>query len=113
MKNDRKNTLSELRKFTQKEHPLKILAVLQSVIKRWLRIKIETLHKKSPQEISRIVNLHEFVVTQDMEKLKKVDINYIIAIRQAITDIEYNIKSGKLSEEIAFDMILATQEQYV
>ena len=48
-----------------------------------------------------------------MEKLKKVDINYLIAIRQAITDIEYNIKSGKLSDEIAFDMILATQEQYV
>ncbi|HIZ27780.1 MAG TPA: DNA polymerase III subunit delta [Candidatus Adamsella sp.] len=113
LKNDRKSTLSELRKLTQKEHPLKILAVLQSVIKRWLRIKIESMQKKSPQEISKIVNLHEFVVKQDMEKLKKVNLNYLVAIREALTDIEYNIKSGKLSDEIAFDMILATQEQYV
>ena len=45
LKNDRKNTLAELRKLTQKEHPLKILAVLQSVIKRWLRIKIESQQK--------------------------------------------------------------------
>ena len=75
--------------------------------------KIEALQKKSPQEISKIVNLHEFVVKQDMEKLKKVNLNYLVAIREALTDIEYNIKSGKLSDEIAFDMILATQEQYV
>lgn len=113
LKNDRKNTLTELKKLTQKEHPLKILAVLQSIIKRWLRIKVEAEAKKSASEISRIINLHEFVVKQDMEKLKKVRLDYLCALREGLSEIEFSIKSGKLSDDIAFDMILAIQERYV
>jgi DNA polymerase III delta subunit len=105
--------LIELRKLTQKEHPLKILAVLQSIIKRWLRIKVEANENKTAQDISRIINLHEFVVKQDMEKLKKIPLVHLINLRKALTEIEFSIKSGKMSDDVAFDMIFAAGGKHV
>ncbi len=113
LKSDKKNMLIELRKLTQKEHPLKILAVLQSIIKRWLRIKVEANENKTAQDISRIINLHEFVVKQDMEKLKKIPLVHLINLRKALTEIEFSIKSGKMSDDVAFDMIFAAGGKHV
>ncbi|MDD3150328.1 MAG: DNA polymerase III subunit delta [Candidatus Gastranaerophilales bacterium] len=95
--------ICELNKLFEKDHPLKTLSALNSTLKRWLKIKIEA-QTKNPFEISKFINLHEFVVKKDLEKLRKISIADLIKLKQNLYNCEEKIKTGQLNPEIALEM---------
>ena len=85
--------LVELKNILDKKHPMEILAALQTIVRKWVLIKLNS-KSKSATEISKIVSQHEFVVKQTIQKLKNIELKYLVSIKQNLTEIEYKIKSG-------------------
>jgi len=107
LQNKKSKAVIELHKLYEKDHPLKIIATLQTLLRRWLKIKIESKTKNS-FEISRIVNLHKFVVEKDMEKLRSVSLEKLVEFKKRLTSAEYNIKAGELEAEMALDLAVSS-----
>lgn len=107
LQGNKSKAVLELHKLLEKNHPLKITATLQTVIRRWLKIKIESENKNS-FEISKIVNLHKFVVENDLKKLSRISTEKLIELKNKLTQTEYKIKIGMLEAEIALEMAIAS-----
>lgn len=107
LQNKKTMAVIELHKLYERDHPLKIIATLQTLLKRWLKIKIESRTKNS-FEISRTVNLHKFVVEKDLEKLKAVSLEKLMDFKINLTETEYKIKSGKLDAELALILAISS-----
>ena len=99
--------LSELKKLFEKNEPVRIIATMQSLLKRWIRIKLES-KTKSAQEISQIVNLHPYVVEQDIKKLKNISVEQLKEDRKKLNNAEFNIKSGKIHPETSLEIVIAS-----
>ena len=103
--NQKASALIELNKLFEKNHPIRIVSTMQSLLKRWLRIKLE-LKNRSIKEVAEIVGLHPYVVEQDAKKLKNVSIEQLVKLRKNLSEAEYNIKSGKIEPEISLEMAI-------
>lgn len=102
MKGDKGNSLLEFKKLLDKEHPMKILSALQSMLKKWITIKLKS-KSNSFAEISRMVGQHEFVVQKTLEKMKDTPLKDLVKLRENLINAEFKIKSGQsfdISEEI-------------
>lgn len=105
VQNDKSKVAQELSKLLEKDHPIRIIATLQTVVKRWLKIKLES-KTKDAFEISKLVNLHKFVVEQDIKKLKSVSEGQLITFRNKLTEAEFKIKSGEIEAELALELAM-------
>lgn len=105
LKENTTDAILELAKLMEKNHPVKIMATLQTVTKRWLKIKLESKTKKPP-DIARIVNLPPFVVEQDVKKLKNIPEERIFSMRERLKNTEYKVKSGELPPETALELLI-------
>lgn len=99
IKNQKDKALLEFQKLTDKKHPLEILAAIQTMIRKFIIIKIKN-KILSLAEISKITGMHEFVVKQTISKLKNTSASDLIKIKQNLFDVEYKIKSAQ-----AFDIV--------
>ena len=106
LKGDKPKTLIELHKLLEKDHPVKIIAVLQTVIRRWIKIKLES-QTNNAFEVSKTINLHKFLVENDIKKLKNISIDNLIRMRTNLTDAEYKIKSGKMDPVISMEVAIS------
>lgn len=97
--------ITELNKLFERNHPLKITATLQTTIRRWLKIKIESQTKNS-FEISKIVNLHKFVVEKELQKLRNISVERLIGLKNKLTQAEYKIKAGELEPETSLELVI-------
>lgn len=95
----------ELNKLLEKDEPLRVLGFLQSTIRRWLVLKVDSKNM-SKFEISKKHNMHEFRVQKELEKLSCVSINDLISLQKRITETEFKIKSGKLEKKLALELML-------
>ena len=93
MKNEKGKALKELQLLLDKKHPLEILAATQTMLRKWILIKLKS-STMSPSEISRLVGQHEFVVKQTIQKLKNTQLKNLVHLKESLTDAEYKIKSG-------------------
>lgn len=107
LKGNKVGALQELHKLFERNHALRIIATLQTMSRRWLRIKMESTRCNS-FEISKKVNLPKFVVEQDMRKLKNIPEEKLVELREKIAGIEYQIKAGVLSAELAMEILIAS-----
>lgn len=98
--NDKKNSVLELKKLLFKEPAQKVLALFQTMTKKWLRIKLEAEYS-SYQDIATILKANPYKIKMDLEKLKKVSANRLIEFRKRLNKAEYDIKSGKYGENSA------------
>lgn len=105
LKNKKSLSIIELHKLYEKDHPLKILSTLHSLIRRWIKIKLESKTKNS-FEISKVVNLHKFVVEKDLEKLRSISIEDLIKFKNSLMNAEFKIKSGSIDAETALECAL-------
>lgn len=103
--NDKHKTHIELAKLLDKDDPLRILGFLQSTIRRWLVLKLDS-REMSQFEISKKHNMHEFRVKKELEKLMKVSVEDLIKLQKNITETEFKIKSGKLEPKLALEMMI-------
>ncbi len=90
----------------QKEFPLQILALIQTMFSNLVKTKLYS-KKHSSYEIASKLNQNEYVVEKNMEKLKTVSIDEIVRIKINLEEIEFQIKTGVLSDPIlAFELAL-------
>ena len=94
MKNEKGKALKELRMLLDKKHPLEILAATQTMLRKWILIKLKS-STMPPSEISKLVGQHEFVVKQTIQKLKNTQLKNLVHLKEMLTDAEYKIKSGQ------------------
>jgi DNA polymerase-3 subunit delta len=108
LKNQKQKAINELYKVLEKEHALKIIAILHTTLRKWIKLKLESA-TKSHYEISKIINLHEFVVKKELEKLKNVSLASLIKLSKDITEAEYRIKTGAMTPEMSLESVIAAQ----
>lgn len=104
-KNDK--AVEELNKLLKKEFPVKITASLQTTLRYWLRLKAEAVNNKTAFEIAKTAKQNEYRVKLDLEKLKKINIETLVKMKQDLTHAEFNLKSGKMPAEIALQIALS------
>ena len=83
----------EFRKLLDKKHPLEILSALQTMLKKWILLKINS--SKSTLELSKITGQHEFVVKQTLQKLQNTKAEELIRLKQQLFNAEFKIKSAE------------------
>ena len=86
--------LLEFRKLLQKKHELEIMSALQTMLRKWILIKLNE-KKMSMFEISKHTGMHEFVIQKNMQKMKNHSLRDLIKLKQNLIDAEYKIKSGQ------------------
>ena len=105
LKDDKFNIYDELDKLMQKDAPQKIIALFQTTIKRWLRIKLESQYSNA-QEIASIIGAHPFFVQNEITKLKNIDAEKLIELRKNLNKAEFQMKSGAINPNLALEMAL-------
>ena len=105
LKNDKFATFEELDKLMQKDAPQKIIALFQTTVKRWLRIKLEAKYSDA-QEIAKTIGAHPFFVQNELAKLRNIDEEKLLNLRKALNKAEFQMKSGELKPTIALEMAL-------
>lgn len=94
LKGDKGHALLEYHKLLDRKHPLEILSALQTMLRKWITIKIKS-GEMSLFEISKLTGQHEFVVKTTLEKMKETPLKDLVNLKQSLTDAEYKIKSGQ------------------
>lgn len=97
--------LIELNKLLEKEPPLRIMAILNTTIKRWLKLKIESKNN-SYDELGKIFGMHPFRAQKEVEKLGARSVEQLAQMQKKLTETEFKIKSGKLEATLAMEMML-------
>lgn len=107
LQNKTADAMTELNKLLEKDHALRIIATLRTIIRKWLKIKIESRNKDA-FEISKIVNSHKFVVEKDLQKLKNISVERLVELGEKLVHAEYSIKSGRLEPEMSLEIAIAS-----
>lgn len=94
LKGDKSHALLEYHKLLERKHPLEILSALQTMLRRWITIKLKS-GEMSLFEISKLTGQHEFVVKTTLEKMKETPLKDLVNLKQSLTAAEYKIKSGQ------------------
>ncbi|MEG2429893.1 MAG: hypothetical protein RSA99_05865, partial [Oscillospiraceae bacterium] len=97
--NQRDKALLKFYKITEKRHPLETLAALQTMLRRWILIKMYG-GKKSFIEISRMVNCHEFVAQRTFQEMKNTSLKELVDLKQRLMHAETRIKTFDANDEI-------------
>ncbi len=106
----RDKAMKEFDLLTQTQHPLQILALLQSTVSRFINLKLLSRDMGS-FEISKKVNMHEFRVKLELEKIRSYKYDDLLQLKKNLTEGEFKIKTGKVfSEKLAVEQILLLNE---
>lgn len=105
LKNNKAKLFEELDKLTQKVAPEIVVALFQTTIKRWLRIKLESEFSNA-DEIARIIGKHPFFVKNELTKLKDTSKEELVELRKNLNKAEFQMKSGEISSLTALEMAL-------
>ena len=105
LQDEKYRLFEELDKLLIKDAPQKVIALFQTTVKRWLRIKLEAEFSNA-DEIAKIIGAHPFFVKNEIIKLKNVDKNRLLELRKALNKAEFQMKSGDLKAELALETAL-------
>lgn len=106
VKDQKVEAIRELHKLFEKNNPLKILATIQTMTRRWLKILILS-KKNNIFDVSKAVNSPKFVVEKDLQKLKNISVEKLAELREKAVQAEYNIKTGRILPEDALELLIA------
>ena len=101
MKNEKDRALLEFRRLMDKKHPLEILSAVQTMLKKWITLKLKS--SLSPFELSKLTGMHEFAVKQTLGKLKNTQLKDMVKLKQDLLKAEYKIKNGQ-SYDVEFEV---------
>lgn len=87
--------LFELKQMLNTAHPLEVLVPLQTMLKKWIFIKLN--HKNmSNDEIARKLGMNPYFLKKTIDKLRNTQAKDLVNLRLRITKAEYNIKTGQV-----------------
>jgi len=84
--------LLEYKKLLDKDHPIKILATLQTMVRKWITLKSNS---GNTFELTRLTGMPEFVIKMNLQKMKNVKLQDLVRLKENLTNCEYRIKSGQ------------------
>ncbi len=105
MKNKKDEALLEFSLLTDKKHPLEILAAIQTMLRKWIILKIKS-SSMPHKELAKLTGMHEFVVEKTLQKLKNISTSELVALKQNLYETECRIKSGE-SQDINSEVEIA------
>lgn len=85
--------LLEYKKLLDKDHPIKILATLQTMVRKWVTLKANS--NASSFELLKLTGMNEYVIKLTLQKMKNTTLRQLVALKQNLTTCEYRIKSGQ------------------
>jgi len=108
----RKNeAMKELDMLTQTQHPLQILALLQSTISRLINLKLLS-RDMNAFEIAKKVNMHEYRVKLELEKIRNYKYDDLLQLKKNLIDCEFKMKTGQIySEQLAVEQIILSKAE--
>jgi DNA polymerase-3 subunit delta len=91
---------------TQKEDPIKIIALMIGQFRLLLQVKI--LRKKGYQQgdIASLLKVHPYRVKLAMQKEQQFDQSLLSNAHHHLIDADYQIKSGKVNPEMQFELFV-------
>lgn len=89
----------EFRKMCDKQEPIVTLATLQTNLRKAIIMKMYE-KKLSDFEIAKIIggNTSDYWVKKNLEKLKDANLKELVGLKRRLTDVEYRVKSGQISD---------------
>lgn len=107
----KEKSMKEFSLLTQTQHPLQILALLQNTVSRFITLKLLSRDLNS-FEISKKVNMHEYRVKLELEKIRNYRYDDLLSLKNNITNCEFKMKTGQTyNEEIAVEQILLSAKR--
>lgn len=104
--------LNEISNLLEKSHYLEVLAFLQTSILKLLQTKLYS-KKISGFELAKKLGQHEFVVKKNLEKLSKITLEELIRLKLNLTNSEFKLKTGTISDPIlAFELAMIEEAKY-
>ena len=100
MRGEKDRALLEFKKLLDKKHPLELLSAIQTMLRKWIVLKTKSTELSS-MELSKLVGMHEFVVKQTLQKLKKASLSDIVKLKENLFNVEYKIKSAESIDMIS------------
>ena len=97
---EKDKALLEFKKLLDKKHPLELLSAIQTMLRKWIIIKIKS-SSMSSFELSKETGMHEFVVKQTIQKLKRTPVSELVKLKENLFDVEYKIKSAESVDMIS------------
>ncbi len=90
----------------QGEHPLQILTMLARQVR--ILIQVSELRKQGlvPPEIASQLALHPYVVGKAIDQARKFEIAQLEAAHQRLVETDWAIKTGKMEETLALDLLV-------
>lgn len=103
---NRHSALLELRKILDKDHPVKIIATLQSILNEWLTIKLELKYGNKSTNLAQELGMHQYRLVKTIEKLRNVKPERISRLKEQLTVYENKIKTGQINAELAMEILM-------
>ena len=89
-----------------KESPMTILFLMTKQYRQFFEIKDYVKNGKSRADIAKKMGLHPFIVGKISDKAKKFRSSELRNIIEESADLEYRVKSGKLTDRLAVELFL-------
>ncbi len=83
----------------QKEHYLSTFALIQTMFSNLIKTKLYSKGYSS-YEIASKLNLPEYVVKLNLQKLRNIPLDELIRIKINLTEAEYDLKSGLIKDTV-------------
>ncbi len=100
MTDNKDKALLEFKKLLDKKHPLELLSAIQTMLRKWIILKTKA-STTSAGELAKIVGMHEFVVKQNLQKLKRTAVADLVKLKENLFEVECRIKSAESVDMIS------------
>lgn len=91
--------LSEISKITESSHYLPVLSFMQSAFNSLLYAKLYS-SELSPFEIAKKTMQSEFIVKQNINKVRNINLDELVRIKQNLLEIEFKLKTGVIQDPV-------------
>lgn len=103
---EKHDALIELKKILDKDHPIRVIATLQSVISEYLHIKLALKFGHKSTQLSEEIGMHPYRLSKTIEKLRRITPERLNHLRTQLTNYENKIKTGQLKPELAMEILM-------
>ncbi len=90
--------------------PLYLIAALQNKVRQIYYAKLLSSRGKNSQGISSVIGMHPYRLQKELSLFKNVSLSYLRKVIDALSDIEYKIKSGLIKNEHSLDLLTISVE---
>lgn len=94
-----------------KEAPIYLLFMIARQVRIMLQVKIQTARGMTPQQVAGLIGAHPFVCKMAAEQARPYTRQALESLLGELADIDYKVKTGKINDRQALEMLLLTMPQ--